>query len=63
MTKKLFWEDAYMREFDAEVELVDGNRVVLDQTAFNPRGGGLVSDSGRLNGMRVIEATKEGDSV
>ena len=52
-----------MREFDAEVELVDGNRVVLDQTAFNPRGGGLVSDSGRLNGMRVIEATKEGDSV
>ena len=63
MTKKLFWEDAYLREFDAEVELVDGNRVVLDQTAFNPRGGGLVSDSGRLNGMRVIEATKEGDSV
>jgi Ser-tRNA(Ala) deacylase AlaX len=53
----------YMREFDAEVELVDGNRVVLDQTAFNPRGGGLVSDTGRLNGMKVIEATKEGDNV
>ena len=53
----------YAKEFDAEVELVDGNRVVLDQTAFNPRGGGLVSDTGRLNGMRVIEATKEGDNV
>ena len=63
MTRKLFWEDMYAREFDAEVELVEGNRVVLDQTAFNPRGGGLVSDTGRINGMRVIEATKEGDSV
>ncbi len=63
MTRKLFWEDMYMAEFDAEVELVDGNQVVLDQTAFNPRGGGLVSDTGRLNGMRVIEATKEGENV
>ena len=63
MTKKLYWDDMYMREFDAEVELVDGNRVVLDQTAFNPRGGGLVSDTGRLNGVRVIEASKEGDNV
>ena len=63
MTRKLYWEDMYAREFDAEVELVDGNRVVLDQTAFNPRGGGLVSDTGKINGMKVIEATKEGDSV
>ena len=63
MTKKLFWEDPYIRDFEAEVELVDGNRVVLDQTAFNPRGGGLVSDTGKLNGVKVIEATKEGDNV
>ncbi len=63
MTRRLFWDDMYLREFDAEVELVEGNRVVLDQTAFNPRGGGLVSDTGRLNGMKVIEATKEGDNV
>ncbi len=63
MTRRLFWEDMYAREFDAEVELVDGNRVVLDQTAFNPRGGGLVSDTGKINGMKVIEATKEGENV
>ncbi len=63
MTRKLFWEDMQMKEHDAEVELVDGNRVVLDKTAFNPRGGGLVSDTGRLNGMTVIEVTKEGDNI
>ncbi len=63
MTKYLFWEDMYRKEFEATVESVDGNRVVLDQTAFNPRGGGLVSDTGILNGARVVEATKEGDTV
>ncbi len=63
MTELLYWKDSYMSEFDAEVELVEGNRVVLDQTAFNPRGGGLVSDTGRLNGMKIIEATKEGGNV
>ncbi len=63
MTEKIYWSDPYVREFDADVELVDGNRVVLDRTAFNPRGGGLVSDTGRLNGMTVSEATKEGDNV
>lgn len=63
MTRKLFWEDMYSRTFDAEVELVDGNRVVLDQTAFNPRGGGLVSDTGRLSGAKVIEVIKEGENI
>ncbi|HME18111.1 MAG TPA: alanyl-tRNA editing protein [Nitrososphaerales archaeon] len=63
MTRRLYWEDMYMREFEGLVESFEGNRVVLDQTAFNPRGGGLVSDTGRLNGMTVVEATKEGDNV
>jgi Ser-tRNA(Ala) deacylase AlaX len=61
MTRKLFWEDAYLREFDATVASVDGNKVVLDQTAFNPRGGGLVSDTGTLGGLRVLDAIKAGE--
>lgn len=63
MTKKLFWEDAYMKEFDAEVVSVEGQRVVLDQTAFNPRGGGLVSDVGTINGIPVLEIVKEGEEI
>jgi len=61
MTRKLFWEDAYLREFDATVASVDGDKVVLDQTAFNPRGGGLVSDTGTLGGSRVLDAIKAGE--
>ena len=64
MTKKLFWEDAYLLEFDALPTSVDGNRIVLDQTAFHPRGGGLVGDIGTLGGLKVLDTVKgEGDSI
>ena len=63
MTRRLFWEDMYAREFDARVESVDGTRVVLDQTAFNPRGGGLVSDTGIIGSLKVLEVLKEGEQI
>ncbi|MCX8179302.1 MAG: alanyl-tRNA editing protein [Candidatus Aenigmarchaeota archaeon] len=61
--KKLFWEDAYLKEFDATVVKVDGNNVWLDQTAFNGRGGGLPGDVGWLNDVRVVDSIKSGDDV
>jgi len=63
VTRRLYWEDMYMREFDAKVVSADGDRVVLDQTAFNPRGGGLVSDLGTIGGMSLAEAVKEGEEI
>ena len=54
----MFWEDAYLEEFDATITSVDGNQVVLDQTAFHPRGGGLVGDSGTLGGVKVLDTIK-----
>ena len=61
MTKKLYWDDAYNKEFDAKVLAIDDNKTVLDQTAFNPRGGGLVGDTGEINGSKVVDTVK-GDS-
>lgn len=52
-----------MKTFDAKVVSVQGDRVVLDQTAFNPRGGGLVSDRGTVNGANLAEAVKEGEEI
>ena len=63
LTRRLFWEDMYIREFEAKVEAVDGARVALDQTAFNPRGGGLVSDTGTLGGSKVLEVVKEEEEI
>jgi Ser-tRNA(Ala) deacylase AlaX len=63
MTRRLFWEDMYAKEFDAKVVSLVGEKLILDQTAFNPRGGGLVSDTGTIDGVRMVEAVKEGEEI
>ena len=64
MTKKLFWDDMYAKEFTAKVDWVDGNRVVLDQTAFNPHGGGLLGDTGSLDDTKVVDTVKgDGEAI
>lgn len=63
MTEKLYWQDSYLREFDAEVLAIEGTKVRLNQTAFNPRGGGLVSDTGIIGDVKVTEVLKEGEEI
>jgi len=63
VTEKLYWSDQYLREFDASVVSVVGSNLVLDKTAFNPRGGGLVSDLGTIDGQALAEVVKEGDEI
>ena len=47
-TKLLYLYDSYLKEFDAKVERVGGNMVVLDQSAFHPLTGGVGCDLGWL---------------
>ena len=57
-TKKLFHEDAYKIEFEANVveryQLEQKFTLVLDQTCFYPESGGQPSDKGTLNGITVV---------
>jgi misacylated tRNA(Ala) deacylase len=48
MTKALYLEDCYLKEFEAVVEKVDGKYVILDQTACYPESGGQPTDTGVL---------------
>lgn len=61
MTRWLFWEDAYIKEFDARVISVEGNGVILDQTCFYVTSGGQIGDVGEINEIKVLD-TKKGDN-
>ena len=51
-TRLLYLEDAYIKEFEAKIvkieRIEDKFRIVLDQTAFYPVGGGQPSDVGEI---------------
>jgi len=57
MTEKLYYKDAYIKEFDAEIifseKTDDGYDVILSATAFFPEEGGQASDRGYIANARV----------
>ena len=53
MTEILFYQDAYLREFEAIVTDVTPEGVELDRTAFYPGGGGQPCDAGSMAGDGV----------
>ena len=60
VTERLYYSDSHLIEFEARVvdltDRVSGwTAVVLDRTAFYPTGGGQPSDTGTINGLRVVE--------
>ncbi len=66
VTERLYYSDSHLIEFDARVidvtERVSGwTAIVLNRTAFYPTGGGQPSDTGTLDGLRVVECIDDGD--
>jgi alanyl-tRNA synthetase len=65
MTERLYYTDAYLREFRAHVvdRSEDGRTVYLDRTAFYPTSGGQPYDLGAIDGARIVEVVDEDDRV
>ncbi len=63
-TRALYYEEGEKFEFDARVlKAFPGGRVVLDQTAFYPRGGGQEPDHGSIGGLKVLDVEKYGGVI
>lgn len=62
-TEKLYYLDAYIKEFEAEVlsceECDIGFDTVLDKTAFFPEEGGQYSDKGYIDGVYVFDVQEK----
>ena len=67
MTRKLYYEDCHLAEFDAVVTACvpseKGFEVTLDATAFYPEGGGQACDLGTLGGVAVLDVQERGEEV
>ncbi|CAH1195622.1 hypothetical protein PAECIP111891_00711 [Paenibacillus allorhizoplanae] len=67
MTKKLYYENAYLKEWQTtisqKIEREDGYYVLLEETAFYPHGGGQPCDAGEINGIPVSDVLLEEDEV
>lgn len=63
MTERLYYDNAYLMEFDAVVQAVRPNGscfdVLLDRSAFYPTSGGQPYDTGLLGGAAVTDVNVE----
>jgi len=66
-TRKLYYENAYTRQFAARVlscKKTDGSwAVALDATAFFPEEGGQSADTGTLGNAKVLDVRERGGAV
>ena len=63
-TRLLYYEHDLMTESDAKIlTIVENKYVILDQTIFYPRGGGQEPDTGDIEGIKVLDVTKQNEIV
>lgn len=66
-TTRLYQQDRYIKEWDAQITSVtegkNGLIITLDKSAFFPEGGGQSCDMGTMNGYEVIDVQEKDEEV
>ncbi len=67
MTEKLYYQDAYIKEFEASVLSCEKDKncykIVLDKTAFFPEGGGQTADTGFIGDAFISDVQEENGEI
>jgi alanyl-tRNA synthetase len=65
VTERLYYHDSYLKEFRARIvdRSCDPCEIYLDRTAFYPSSGGQPHDTGRIQGVAVIDVIDEGSRI
>jgi len=67
LTKRLYYQDSYLKEFKAKIlkkiKIDNQPAVVLDESAFYPTSGGQPYDKGFIQDTPVVEVVEEGDEI
>jgi Ser-tRNA(Ala) deacylase AlaX len=58
--EKIFWKDPYLTQISARLTSAQDNTITVDRTIFYAPSGGQDSDSGTIEGCRVLQARKDG---
>ena len=63
MTEQIYHKDPYLKELDATVKDIQGNKVLLDKTIFIPDTNTEPGDIGKINNIKISGSRKEGKDI
>lgn len=63
MNEIVYYKDQYLKEIEAKIIKIDGNKILLDKTIFIPAIANELGDIGKINGRRISGSKKEGEEI